>query len=181
MCILIKLVSSLFSWKSSINRPWAIIQSYVCCRAVHGVSKVEILIGELSFMQFSKLFLLNAMLEIWYGQALRCIGDLVHGHSRNCELLGRKVIGDEADGEPALHSILDVLLHTSELAECIAAEYVIKCFCEVKTRKFFCFLFLRQKCSIFYYTLVFYNISSKMLKGRLSWHQLSRRLLNQTQ
>lgn len=62
--------------------------------------------------------------------ALRCMGDLVHGHSRNSEILGRKIIGEEPDGEPALHSVLRVLLNTSDLGECIAAEYVIKCFCE---------------------------------------------------
>lgn len=64
-------------------------------------------------------------------QALRCIGDLVVAHPKNRELLGSKIVGEEPDSEPALHCILRVLLRTSNLNECIAADYVFKCFCEV--------------------------------------------------
>ncbi|BBN13693.1 intracellular protein transport protein USO1 [Marchantia polymorpha subsp. ruderalis] len=62
--------------------------------------------------------------------ALRCIGDLVVAHPKNRELLGSKIVGEEPDSEPALHCILRVLLRTSNLNECIAADYVFKCFCE---------------------------------------------------
>eukprot|EP00250_Pteridium_aquilinum_P013189 c21189_g1_i1 orf=111-2885(+) len=62
--------------------------------------------------------------------ALRCLGDLVHGHARNQEILGKRIIGEEPDGEPALNSVLRVMLHTPDVGECVAAEYVIKCFCE---------------------------------------------------
>lgn len=62
--------------------------------------------------------------------ALRCIGDLVLGHAQNCDALGSKVLGEGLDVEPALNSILRIFLRTSSLQECIAAEYVFKCFCE---------------------------------------------------
>ncbi|KAL2641338.1 hypothetical protein R1flu_008925 [Riccia fluitans] len=62
--------------------------------------------------------------------ALRCIGDLVVGHSKNRELLGSKIVGEEPDSEPALNCVLRVLLRTSNVNECIAADYVFKCFCE---------------------------------------------------
>ena len=64
-------------------------------------------------------------------QALRCIGDLVLGHPANRELLGSKIIGDEPDTEPALNCVLRDLLNATNLSECIAAEYVVKCYCEV--------------------------------------------------
>jgi len=64
-------------------------------------------------------------------QALRCIGDLVVGHPANRDILGSKVLGEEPDAEPALNCILRTLLKATNLSECIAAEYVIKCFCEV--------------------------------------------------
>ncbi|KAL3691527.1 hypothetical protein R1sor_005178 [Riccia sorocarpa] len=62
--------------------------------------------------------------------ALRCIGDLVVGHSKNRDLLGNKIVGEEPDSEPALNCVLRVLLRTSNVNECIAADYVFKCFCE---------------------------------------------------
>jgi hypothetical protein len=72
------------------------------------------------------------VLESWLLlQALRCIGDLVVGHPGNRDLLGSKVIGEEPDTQPALNCVLRALLQASNLSECIAAEYVVKCFCEV--------------------------------------------------
>jgi hypothetical protein len=64
--------------------------------------------------------------------ALRCIGDLVAWHHGNQDLLGSKVIGEDADSEPALNCVLRLLLRSTNLSECIAAEYVFKCFCEVQ-------------------------------------------------
>lgn len=64
-------------------------------------------------------------------QALRCVGDLVVAHPGNRDLLGSKIIGEQPDAEPALNCILQALLHATNLSECIAAEYVFKCFCEV--------------------------------------------------
>lgn len=66
-------------------------------------------------------------------QALRCIGDLVVGHPANQVLLGSKMIGEEPDAEPALHCVLRSLLKATNLSECIAAEYVVKCYCEVNS------------------------------------------------
>nr|ATG70663.1 golgin candidate 6 [Microbiota decussata] len=62
--------------------------------------------------------------------ALRCIGDLILGHAQNRDALGSKLLGDDPDVEPALNSILRIFLRTSSLQECIAAEFVFKCFCE---------------------------------------------------
>lgn len=59
------------------------------------------------------------------------MGDLVVGHPGNQELLGSKLIGEDTDAEPALNCVLRALLTTTILSECIAAEYVFKCFCEV--------------------------------------------------
>ena len=59
------------------------------------------------------------------------MGDLVVGHPGNQELLGSKLIGEETNAEPALNCVLRALLTTTILSECIAAEYVFKCFCEV--------------------------------------------------
>jgi hypothetical protein len=64
-------------------------------------------------------------------QALRCIADLVVGHPANRDLLGSKIIGEEPDTEPALNCVLRALLNATNLSECIAAEYVVKCYCEV--------------------------------------------------
>lgn len=62
--------------------------------------------------------------------ALRCIGDLVLGHAQNRDILGSKLLGEDPDAEPALNSILRIFLRTSSIQECIAGEYVFKCFCE---------------------------------------------------
>ncbi|KAG0630720.1 hypothetical protein M758_1G199600 [Ceratodon purpureus] len=62
--------------------------------------------------------------------ALRCIGDLVVGHPANRDILGSKTIGEEPDTEPALNCVLKALLNATNLSECIAAEYVVKCYCE---------------------------------------------------
>ncbi|XP_024530596.1 golgin candidate 6 [Selaginella moellendorffii] len=62
--------------------------------------------------------------------ALKCVGDLVNGHAVNRDILANKLVGDEGDAEPAMVCILRVLLRTPNINECIAAEYVIKCFCE---------------------------------------------------
>lgn len=59
------------------------------------------------------------------------MGDLVVGHPGNQELLGSKLLGEDTDAEPALNCVLRALLTTTILSECIAAEYVFKCFCEV--------------------------------------------------
>jgi hypothetical protein len=55
---------------------------------------------------------------------------LVAWHHGNQDLLGSKVIGEDADSEPALNCVLRLLLRSTNLSECIAAEYVFKCFCE---------------------------------------------------
>ncbi|XVF14021.1 hypothetical protein REPUB_Repub09cG0020400 [Reevesia pubescens] len=62
--------------------------------------------------------------------ALRCIGDLVAGHPKNLDVLSRKVLGEEPQVEPALNSILRIILRTSSVQEFIAADYVFKNFCE---------------------------------------------------
>ena len=64
-------------------------------------------------------------------QALRCTGDLIAGHLKNRDILSAKVLGEEPQMEPALNSILRILLRTSSLQEFIAADYVFKSFCEV--------------------------------------------------
>ncbi|KAJ4961965.1 hypothetical protein NE237_021875 [Protea cynaroides] len=63
--------------------------------------------------------------------ALRCIGVLVARNPQNLDILASKLLGDEPDVEPALNSILRILLRTSSLQEFIAADYVFKCFCEI--------------------------------------------------
>lgn len=62
--------------------------------------------------------------------SLRCIGDLIRSHARNVEILGKRTVGEELNGEPALNAILRLMLYTSDKAEWFAAEHVIKCFCE---------------------------------------------------
>ncbi|KAH9312359.1 hypothetical protein KI387_027394, partial [Taxus chinensis] len=62
--------------------------------------------------------------------ALRCIGDMVLGHAQNRDTFGSKLLGEDPDAEPALNAILRIFLRTSNSQECIAAEYVFKCFCE---------------------------------------------------
>ncbi|CAH9069046.1 unnamed protein product [Cuscuta europaea] len=62
--------------------------------------------------------------------ALQCIGDLIVGHPKNLEALATKVLGDEPHMEPALNSLLRILLRTSSRQEFVAADYVFKSFCE---------------------------------------------------
>lgn len=66
-------------------------------------------------------------------QALQCIGDLVVNHPQNRDALANKALGEEPQVEPALNSILRIILRTSSTQEFIAADYVFKCFCEVCT------------------------------------------------
>ncbi|XP_030957734.1 golgin candidate 6-like [Quercus lobata] len=63
--------------------------------------------------------------------ALQCIGDLIVGQPKNLDILATKVLGEEPQTEPALNSILRILLRTSSMQEFIAADYVFKSFCEV--------------------------------------------------
>ncbi|XP_061357524.1 golgin candidate 6-like isoform X2 [Gastrolobium bilobum] len=63
-------------------------------------------------------------------EAMRCIGDLITGDSKNLDLLASKVLGEEPQVEPALNSILRIILRTSSMQEFIAADYVFKSFCE---------------------------------------------------
>lgn len=62
---------------------------------------------------------------------MRCIGDLIAGDSKNLDALGRKFLGEEPQVEPALNSILRIILRTSSMQEFVAADYVFKSFCEV--------------------------------------------------
>lgn len=62
--------------------------------------------------------------------ALRCIGDLIAGDSKNLDLLASKVLGEEPQAEPALNSILRIILRSSSMQEFIAADDVFKNFCE---------------------------------------------------
>ncbi|OIV95761.1 hypothetical protein TanjilG_05309 [Lupinus angustifolius] len=63
-------------------------------------------------------------------QAMQCIGDLITGDSKNLDLLATKFLGEEPQVEPALNSILRIILRTSSMQEFIAADYVFKSFCE---------------------------------------------------
>ncbi|KAD3641359.1 hypothetical protein E3N88_30583 [Mikania micrantha] len=62
--------------------------------------------------------------------AFQCIGDLISGHRQNLDALASKSLGDESELEPALNSILRIILRTSSMQEFIAADYVFKSFCE---------------------------------------------------
>ncbi|KAK4486471.1 hypothetical protein RD792_009151 [Penstemon davidsonii] len=62
--------------------------------------------------------------------ALRCIGDLVVNHAKNRDSLASKVLGEDPQVEPALNSILRIILRTSSMQEFIATDYVFKSFCE---------------------------------------------------
>ncbi|XP_073285547.1 golgin candidate 6 [Primulina huaijiensis] len=62
--------------------------------------------------------------------ALRCIGDLVINHPKNRDALASKVLGEEPQVEPALNSILRIILRTSSMQEFMAADSVFKSFCE---------------------------------------------------
>lgn len=62
--------------------------------------------------------------------ALRCIGDLIVGHPKNLDTLASKVLGEQPHVEPALNSILRIILRTSSVQEFIEADHVFKSFCE---------------------------------------------------
>ncbi|XP_074316518.1 golgin candidate 6 [Silene latifolia] len=62
--------------------------------------------------------------------ALRCIGDMIAQHPKNIDELASKVLGEEPQVEPALNSILRIILRTSSIPEFLAADYVFKSFCE---------------------------------------------------
>ncbi|KAH7841344.1 hypothetical protein Vadar_028611 [Vaccinium darrowii] len=62
--------------------------------------------------------------------ALRCIGDLIVSQPKNLDALASKVLGEEPQLEPALNSILRIILRTSSMQEFVAADYVFKCYCE---------------------------------------------------
>lgn len=62
--------------------------------------------------------------------ALRCIGDLIVGNPKNLDSLASKVLGEEPHVEPALNSVLRIILRSSSMQEFIAADYVFKSFCE---------------------------------------------------
>ncbi|CAA3002989.1 golgin candidate 6 isoform X1 [Olea europaea subsp. europaea] len=62
--------------------------------------------------------------------SLRCIGDLIVSHPKNCDALASKVLGEEPQVEPTLNSILRVILRTPSMQEFVAADYIFKSFCE---------------------------------------------------
>ncbi|KMT10908.1 hypothetical protein BVRB_5g113210 [Beta vulgaris subsp. vulgaris] len=62
--------------------------------------------------------------------ALHCIGDLIARHPQNVGELANKVLGEEPQVEPALNSILRIILRTSSMQEFVDADYVFKNFCE---------------------------------------------------
>lgn len=63
-------------------------------------------------------------------RALRCIGNLVIKNPQNCDALANKLVGEEPHIEPALNAILRIILRTTVIPEFVAADYVVKCFCE---------------------------------------------------
>lgn len=79
-----------------------------------------------ALMEFPEVHFLFSTL-----QALQCIGDLVVNHPQNRDALANKALGEEPQVEPALNSILRIILRTSSTQEFIAADYVFKSFCEV--------------------------------------------------
>ncbi|XP_010425530.1 PREDICTED: golgin candidate 6 [Camelina sativa] len=60
----------------------------------------------------------------------KCIGDLIDGHPKNRDILASKVLGEDRQVEPALNSILRIILQTPSIQEFVAADYVFKMFCE---------------------------------------------------
>ncbi|KAG2629755.1 hypothetical protein PVAP13_3KG449906 [Panicum virgatum] len=64
--------------------------------------------------------------------ALRCIGNLVLRNPQNLDSLAKKQVGEEPHVQPALNAILSIILRTSIAQEFVAADFVFKCFCEVK-------------------------------------------------
>ncbi|XP_028076148.1 golgin candidate 6-like [Camellia sinensis] len=76
------------------------------------------------------LGLLTSIEAFYLYQALRCIGDLIANHTKNLDALASKVLREEPQVEPALNSILRIILRTCNMLEFVAADYVFKCFCE---------------------------------------------------
>ncbi|KAK1312525.1 Golgin candidate 6 [Acorus calamus] len=62
--------------------------------------------------------------------ALRVIGDLVVKNPQNLETLASKFTGEDSRPEPALNSILRIVLRTNSMQEFISADHIFKCFCE---------------------------------------------------
>ncbi|XP_052209054.1 golgin candidate 6 isoform X3 [Diospyros lotus] len=62
--------------------------------------------------------------------ALRCIGNLITSHPKNLDALANKVLGEESQVEPALNSVLRIVLRAPSIQEFLAADYIFKCFCE---------------------------------------------------
>lgn len=56
---------------------------------------------------------------------------MIAAHPTNCDILASKVLGEEPQVEPALNSILRVILRTPSMQEFLAADLVFKSFCEV--------------------------------------------------
>ncbi|KAF4373274.1 hypothetical protein G4B88_007287 [Cannabis sativa] len=54
--------------------------------------------------------------------ALKCIGDLIRGHPKNLDALASKTLGEGLQ-EPAINSILRIILRTSSTQEFVAADY----------------------------------------------------------
>lgn len=52
-------------------------------------------------------------------------------HAKNRDALASKLLGEEPQVEPALNSILRIILRASSTQEFVAADYVLKNFCEV--------------------------------------------------
>ncbi|KAF2292278.1 hypothetical protein GH714_018396 [Hevea brasiliensis] len=72
----------------------------------------------------------------WAPIAVRCtacIGNLIAGHPKNLDALATKVLGEEPQVEPALNSILRIILRTSSMQEFTAADHVFKSFCETNS------------------------------------------------
>ncbi|EPS70331.1 hypothetical protein M569_04427, partial [Genlisea aurea] len=63
-------------------------------------------------------------------KALNCIAVLVSNHPKNRDTLASMVLGGEPNVEPALNSILRIILRTSSVQEFFAADYIFKSFCE---------------------------------------------------
>ncbi|XP_022133803.1 golgin candidate 6 isoform X2 [Momordica charantia] len=61
--------------------------------------------------------------------ALQCIGNLISEHPKNLDAIASKLLGEGVQ-EPALNSILRIILRTSSTQEFFAADYVFKSFCE---------------------------------------------------
>ena len=100
-------------------------------------------------------------------QALRCIGDLIRGHPKNLDALASKSLG-EGPEEPALNSILRIILRTSSTQEFVAADYVFKSFCEVDNASFHIQEFIVAGCVSlsFPLSLVLYVLLNSFLSGK---------------